>query len=547
MDWLDTWNGYLPPTSNTTYTPNQFFDVVLPTSSRGVVRLVAYLIRKTLGWSDAYGRPQNSNIKISYRELERSAGIARSMLRLALDEAMAAHFIECVQEGSKDLMETPGTSALYKLKWDVRKEYITDPDDFAGFFAGNGNLTYIPNQFFDCTIPNESLAVIRVVGIIIRNTIGWQTEYGFRRQQVAMSFTELEARTGLSRQSINLALHSALAHRHLVRIEEGTFHADTTCQKTAVYGVKWVDLSVPITPVAQHPPQIETGPARKVDQEENGDRLEKLTREAARKVDQDRLEKLTRTGSKTLPGKRLEKLTSNKITLQEIKPLKITTENQQQQPAPVPPESNATAAAALLVEELVTQSLNRADAIRLAREKPEECRRQLAYLPFKIAELGGEHQFRSGKGAYLRRAIEQEFAAPKSYREVKARGDKTQEEADRARLRKEEKARLEALHPAYLEYLRSVEHDLSAQHSQVHHDLTQALDAERQKVIRTCKNPDSSMRKNWLLSLDGGPLWIDHMLAVCKHHGIPVLTFEEWVPLKIGDAERVGTPGNYTL
>ncbi len=39
--------GYPAPTSNTTYTPNQFFDVVLRHSSRGCVRLVAYMIRKT--------------------------------------------------------------------------------------------------------------------------------------------------------------------------------------------------------------------------------------------------------------------------------------------------------------------------------------------------------------------------------------------------------------------------------------------------------------------------------------------------------------------
>lgn len=44
-----TFHNFKPPTSNTTYTPNQFFDVVIPHFSRGVVRIVAYLLRKTLG------------------------------------------------------------------------------------------------------------------------------------------------------------------------------------------------------------------------------------------------------------------------------------------------------------------------------------------------------------------------------------------------------------------------------------------------------------------------------------------------------------------
>ncbi len=34
--------GFAPPASNTSYTPNQFFDVCLPYSSRGCLRLVAY-------------------------------------------------------------------------------------------------------------------------------------------------------------------------------------------------------------------------------------------------------------------------------------------------------------------------------------------------------------------------------------------------------------------------------------------------------------------------------------------------------------------------
>src|SRR5437870_1440078 len=93
--------GFAPPTSNTTYTPNQFFDVCLPHYSRGVVRLVAFLIRKTLGWCDRDGNPQEEQIQVSYRDLVEKAGISRDMLRLALDEATKAGFIECVRPGQR--------------------------------------------------------------------------------------------------------------------------------------------------------------------------------------------------------------------------------------------------------------------------------------------------------------------------------------------------------------------------------------------------------------------------------------------------------------
>src|SRR5438105_3447905 len=79
--------GFALPTSNTTYTPNQFFDVCLPHYPRGVVRLVGYMIRKTLGWCDAEGKPQAERFAVTYSELEQKAGISRDMIRGALKQA----------------------------------------------------------------------------------------------------------------------------------------------------------------------------------------------------------------------------------------------------------------------------------------------------------------------------------------------------------------------------------------------------------------------------------------------------------------------------
>ena len=75
-DLTPAFQGFHPPTSNTTYTPNQFFDVCLPHYSRGVVRLVSYMLRKVLGWSDKHGNPQSEKVLISYRDIERNAGVS---------------------------------------------------------------------------------------------------------------------------------------------------------------------------------------------------------------------------------------------------------------------------------------------------------------------------------------------------------------------------------------------------------------------------------------------------------------------------------------
>jgi hypothetical protein len=304
--------GFQSPTSNTTYTPNQFFDVVLSTASRGVVRLVAYMIRQTLGWSDAEGRPQEAHITISYRDLETRAGIAQSKIRAVLDEAIAARFVRCVRPGQSHVSGAQGAAALYELCWDEQDIYITDQTAFQGFYAGNGNLTYIPNEFFDVLIHQETLAVIKVVGAIIRYTIGFQTRYGLRRQQIAISFTELQRKTGIvSRRSLNEALHTALERHYLQVIESGYFdpHAGQN-SRAATYGVHWHDPAS--TAVAQAPaastdavsPHNEANASKRIPEE----RLQKDTGNASKRIPgtppkgyRERLQKDTGNASKRIP------------------------------------------------------------------------------------------------------------------------------------------------------------------------------------------------------------------------------------------------------
>ncbi|MCW5941814.1 MAG: hypothetical protein KIS66_06265 [Fimbriimonadaceae bacterium] len=235
--------GYAPPTSSTTYTPNQFFDVVLPNASRGCLRLVAYLIRKTLGWSDANGNPQNPEATISYRELEASAGIGRGRVKEAIDEAIANRYVECLRFGKPHRAGDAGYSALYSLKWGRQDRYVSDPDEFDGFFAGNGNLTHIPNQFFDFTVPSETLAVVKVVGVIIRSTIGFQTKFGFRRQEASLSFSDIMRRAAIgSRTTLSGAIKSAIDGRHIRVVSQGVFDTNAGLEsRAAVYGVNWSD------------------------------------------------------------------------------------------------------------------------------------------------------------------------------------------------------------------------------------------------------------------------------------------------------------------
>lgn len=235
--------GFAAPTSNTTYTPNQFFDVCLPYSSRGVVRLVAYMIRKTLGWCDPEGNPQEERVAVSYQDLVTHAGISRDMIRAALDEAIAHHFILCVRAGRSRASGDSGETALYELAWDDSPEYVKDPKRFRGFFEAEGNRTDIPNEFFDRLIPRESLAVIKTVGAVIRTSIGFQARRGVRRQHSQLSYAHIQRYARIrSASTLSAALRTALNRNYIVRLEEGVFDVNAGhASRAAVYAVKWAD------------------------------------------------------------------------------------------------------------------------------------------------------------------------------------------------------------------------------------------------------------------------------------------------------------------
>ena len=236
--------GFKPPTSNTTYTPNQFFDVVIPHFSRGVVRIVGYLIRKTLGWCDANGNPQEEQIEVTYRELEQKAGVGHDAIRQALDDALAGRLIECVREGRRRTIDDSGQSALYSLRWSPRP-YTRAPSDFHGFFEGDGNRTDIPNEFFDVVIPNEILSVIKVVGSVIRHSIGFQAKHGRRRQQVPLSYQHIQNYARISsRRNLSQALCIAQDKHFIIRVEEGVFSHLYVQQKPAVYALCWADFAI---------------------------------------------------------------------------------------------------------------------------------------------------------------------------------------------------------------------------------------------------------------------------------------------------------------
>ncbi|MEO7966249.1 MAG: hypothetical protein ABIT38_20295 [Gemmatimonadaceae bacterium] len=124
--------GFEHLSSNFTYTPNQFFDVCLPHYSRGVVRLVAYMIRQTLGYCDPSGTPQRSRLQVSWSDIERDAGLSRRAIPEAVEEAIKGELIVCLSPAIRDQKGVRAQSAVYSLKHHAPNDGSIDPSAAAG-------------------------------------------------------------------------------------------------------------------------------------------------------------------------------------------------------------------------------------------------------------------------------------------------------------------------------------------------------------------------------------------------------------------------------
>ncbi len=236
--------------SNVLYCPKQFFSVVLPHSSVNCIRLVAYMLRKTLGWVDDSGEPLQEQHQFTYRELEASAGIVHSGLRKAINEALTSRFIACVQQARVQTRGVRAQSATYELRWD-EDQYTDELEEFHGFYLPQGYIDRegqnrigrknIPNVFFDYLIRNENRGVIRVVGTLLWYSIDWG-KGGERRQPIRKSLRDLVELTQLDKSSVVRALDEAEQREYVERLERGVFDLSGRRQSsTTLYGIHWTN------------------------------------------------------------------------------------------------------------------------------------------------------------------------------------------------------------------------------------------------------------------------------------------------------------------
>ena len=385
--------------ANVTFTPLQFFTVVLPHRSRGCVRLVGYALRKVLGWVDAHGNPTRERLRLSYRELVQAAGVSRDAIAQAIREALEAHCLRRTQHPRPDRPGQRARSGAYELCWDEAGAYTDSPEDFRGFYYPEAALLpvteggqvvrrpkaarkNIPNAFFDYLLPRERLSVIRVVGALLFYSIEWGPG-GERKRPVKRSITELCRLTRMSRQHVHAAVAEAQARGYIVAVDKGCFDpASGQASRAATYAIRWSHHPGVVPPATTElTPRLPTLAPPNRSEKVNGGPVGKGERKRSEKVNGNRSEKV------------------NGISIKkELKTSKTTA-------AAAEVISDAPIAAAAAVALLVQVGFDTPTADRLARgHSPDVIQRQIDWLPLRRPSRN--------RLGLLRRAIEEDWPKP---------------------------------------------------------------------------------------------------------------------------------------
>lgn len=426
--------GFTRPTANFVRCPNQYLDLCVPHCSVHVARLVGYLIRETIGWVKHNGEPRRQKVSVTYSELVGRAGVSRSKLRPAIDEAIELGFLVCTRQPVRQTSGVAARSGVYELHWDESGLLTRSLDEFAGFKFGGDCRTPVPNQFFDRVLPAEKHSVIRVVSAVLRHTVGYTNGItGERLESAPLSYNRLLAFSPMDRKTLATAIRETEAAGYIRRVLAGRFSHNEAERRAAVYAVRWHDDEAPITigsaipPASAKPKRSRNSTRGKTD----GPPIPPAKKPPARFTDS------TSHGAAPPPADRFTPSTTRKTAKQ----------TQQQRP----PKNTAAA----VLEELQAVGFDKSAARALCRRhSPDVIERQLAWLPRRRASRN--------RLGLLRRAIEEDWAEPKAEPKTTKSAERTgPTKADRERL---DEARCQRLMPAYLAFVASLEPALARNH-----------------------------------------------------------------------------------
>ncbi len=370
------------------------------------------------------------------------------------------------------------------------------------------NSTQIPDVILDHWMGHLSGAEFKVVMYIARRT------YGFGKDSDTISLNQLargirmrrggqlDYGTGLSRSSVKSACASLVGRGVLVKTQATVAGSDEPDENTYR-----LNLYAPV--ILEGGPEPE--PPTSSDQEpEVGQKITHVGQKSAylhrksevgQKLAQGRPKNSPEVGQKLAPQETAEQETVLQETAAaDADPVERPKSRQRAKGTAAAAEpdrekaEDSSPADPALVASLIAADLNRADAERLARTRPDECRLQLAYLPFKT-DL-------DNPGGYLRRAIEGGFPPPREHKAAQAKEErerKKREEAERRKaLETAQKAQEAAEALRVDEYIGRIEKEAPETFA----GFLRYVERKRSEVRAKFQNMTPSIRARMLADLD---------------------------------------------
>lgn len=222
---------------------------------------------------------------------------------------------------------------------------------------------------------------------------------------------------------------------------------------------------------------------------------------------------LPRRGKSILTKGRIGFSPEGKVQLpRRVKSLSTETTTETTAAAPGSAGRGTPADAAVLVEELVSHGVGRATAARYAREKPETCRRQLAYLPYA--------KCKTTTGAWLANAIRDDYGPPPGYAEEQARQARERQAEGRAVASKARQTHGLAIREEKAAGLRVAYRELEETGGEALRAFCEYVERERARTAR--------------VALRLSPRRRDELLAAFDHPERRLELFEAWSMSKSG-------------
>jgi hypothetical protein len=171
-----------------------------------------------------------------------------------------------------------------------------------------------------------------------------------------------------------------------------------------------------------------------------------------------------------------------------------TTETTTAAPTPNSDAHSSPCAAAALTDELVSHGVGRSAAKRLAKSKPELCRRCLEYLPYAT--------YRTTEGAWLANAIEHEFGPPPGYQKAMAQRLTEEQARKRDQARNARKTREEAHRNKKAARLMAKYRRMEEDQGEALRAFTEHLERQREQATKFAAHLSDERRTKYLAAFD---------------------------------------------